>query len=207
MRYHLSTALVVVGCEYPERLTEVSDALGAQLADENAHVRGRAAEAFGLLARSAADMPLPETLAVLADDEESFAAGRARFALVVGEPSDRNEQVETGEGIGTVEAIRATTDGIVAEITAPDGDGEWPALWTCAFRRLSTDMPAMRCAVLTCLGLLAGRRIETIRTGPLSRLVRLREIVQPRPGGAYCPRGIPMMSDSNNLNRPERFSL
>ena len=126
VRYHLSTALVVVGCEYPERLIEVSDALGAQLADENAHVRGRAAEAFGLLARSAADMPLPETLAALADDEESFAAERARFALVVDEPSDRNEQVETGEGIGTVEAIRATTDGIVAEITAPDGDGECP---------------------------------------------------------------------------------
>ena len=68
----------------------------------------------------------PEPLAALADDEESFAAERTRFALVVGEPNDRNKQVETGERIDTVEAIRATTDGIVAEITAPHGDGECP---------------------------------------------------------------------------------
>jgi hypothetical protein len=46
VRYHLCTALMIVGCESPETLTEVSNALDARLDDENVYVRGRAVEAL-----------------------------------------------------------------------------------------------------------------------------------------------------------------
>ncbi|EMA43411.1 HEAT repeat domain-containing protein [Halococcus saccharolyticus] len=123
VRYHLSTALTVVGCEHPRRLAEASDALGARLADENAHVQGRAAEALGLLTHSEADVSLSEPLAELGDDGEPFVAKRVRFALTLNGPDNGNEQPETDNGIGSIDAIRETTDEAVSEITAPDGDG------------------------------------------------------------------------------------
>jgi hypothetical protein len=121
VRYHLSTALVAVGYEYPKRLAPASDALSTALDDESAYVRGRAVEALDLLARSEADGPSPETPAVCEDDEAPFVAERVRVARGAGEPGD-NEWSETDDGIGSVAAIRKTTNEVVAEITAPDSE-------------------------------------------------------------------------------------
>jgi len=73
VRYHLTTALVIIGCEFPDALAEAVEPLVARLADENAHVRGRAAEALGLLAREGTGDALgPEVLeALLAIEDES----------------------------------------------------------------------------------------------------------------------------------------
>ena len=54
VRYHLCTALVVVGCEYPANLGEAAKPLQRRLGDANPYVRGRAVEALGLLAASEA---------------------------------------------------------------------------------------------------------------------------------------------------------
>ena len=45
VRYHLCTALVLVGCDAPEKLAAARDVLAARLTDENAYVQGRAASA------------------------------------------------------------------------------------------------------------------------------------------------------------------
>lgn len=120
VRYHLCTALVAVGCEYPTALSDDVDALSTRLEDECPHVRGRAAEALGLVARTASDTSrLPdERLATLIEDgEEPFVIERARFAVAAmdgtADPSDE---------IGSLESIRERTDEIVDEITAPDGE-------------------------------------------------------------------------------------
>jgi HEAT repeat protein len=49
-------SLVVIGCEYPERLAEVVELLQERLDDENPYVQGRAAEGLGLLAASETDV-------------------------------------------------------------------------------------------------------------------------------------------------------
>ncbi|MFD1686283.1 HEAT repeat domain-containing protein [Halobellus litoreus] len=54
VRYHLCTALVVVGCEHPANLGEAAEPLQRRLGDANPYVWGRAVEAFGLLAASEA---------------------------------------------------------------------------------------------------------------------------------------------------------
>lgn len=118
VRYHLCTALVAVGCERPVRLRPAADALAARLDDESAHVRGRAAEAFGLLGWvEAAELPI-DALVVAADDEASFAAERARFALAgVERGADR---IDPEDGVGSLAAIRERTDEVAAEIAAPE---------------------------------------------------------------------------------------
>ena len=126
VRYHLCTALVLVGCDAPGTLAGARDALAARLTDENVYVRGRAAEALGLLTRSeTTDSVRPESeLVTVADDEESFAAERARFALdAIGEGDASRD---SADGIGTVESVRGMTQGIVEDITAPDADNECP---------------------------------------------------------------------------------
>ncbi|MEM4780871.1 MAG: HEAT repeat domain-containing protein [Halalkalicoccus sp.] len=117
VRYHLCTALVAVGCERPAKLLSAADALAARLEDDSEHVRGRAAEALGLLARetNASELPV-DALEVVADDEASFAAERARFALAGVDGAGLDE------GIGSLAAIRERTDEIVAEMGAPDGE-------------------------------------------------------------------------------------
>lgn len=120
VRYHLCTALVVIGCAYPATLVDGQTAIIDRLADENAYIRGRAAEALGLLVRGDVEEKSVPTvqLAALKDDEERFVAERVHFAtsaLESGEQPDR-----TPDGIGTVEAIRETTDDLVEEITSPD---------------------------------------------------------------------------------------
>ena len=126
VRYHLCTALVLIGYDAPETLAEASDALAALLTDENAYVRGRAAEALGLFTRSeTTDSVLPESeLVTVADGEESFAAERARFALDATGEGDASR--DAADGIGTVESVRGTTQGIIEDITAPGANNECP---------------------------------------------------------------------------------
>ena len=74
---------VAVGEADAASVEPVVDALADRLADENAYVQGRAAEALGLLARAATTDPsFPESELVAVEDEaEAFAAERAQFAL------------------------------------------------------------------------------------------------------------------------------
>lgn len=118
VRYHLCTALAAVGCERPVKLRPAADALVARLHDESAHVRGRAAEALGLLGRAeAAELPT-DALAAVTDDEASFAAERARFALAGVERGAG--RADPAEGVGSLAAIRERSDDVVAEISAPE---------------------------------------------------------------------------------------
>jgi hypothetical protein len=125
VRYHLSTALVAIGCTSPERLAGIRDALVERLGDECTHVRGRAAEALGLLARERSDDPPPDELGAMATSEdESFVVERVRFAL---DPSGQSDATgETPETIGTRDGVRNTTTEAVDVITSPDGDGTCP---------------------------------------------------------------------------------
>lgn len=124
VRYHLTTALVVVGCAHPEALQDGQDPLGARLDDANPFVRGRAAEALGLLARSSTDTSVPgETLSALADVDESFLAERARFAVAA---TGDSPATDWSGAVGDSDAIRDEIDDIAAEIATPDTDGECP---------------------------------------------------------------------------------
>lgn len=125
VRYHLCTALVAIGCEHPERLTAAEAALGERLRDESAYVRGRAAEAIGLLAgteasseRTDADEALD---AVDAEAAPEFLIDRAEFCRrrLAGPAAD------PVPGVGTVESVRDGTADAVAAMTAPD-DGACP---------------------------------------------------------------------------------
>ncbi len=49
VRYHLSTALVVIGSACPERLTDAREALVSCLEDESRYVRGRQPKRWGCL--------------------------------------------------------------------------------------------------------------------------------------------------------------
>jgi rubrerythrin len=122
VRYHLYTTLVAVGAEFPERLADAGDALVEGLDDDVPQVRGRAAEALGLLARTdGKDISVPETVlrTMQADDEESFVVDRVRFAL------DETVNAER-EHIGTTQGVRETTDDAVDAIQSPDADGDCP---------------------------------------------------------------------------------
>jgi HEAT repeat protein len=126
VRYHLCTALVVIGCEYPAKLGDASAELTARLTDENPYVRGRAAEGLGRLLRS-----VPDDVAVSAndlpsvhDEEDPFVADRLRFARNAF--AEENQDNGAPDEIGTLDAIRGTTDEIVEELTSPDGGGECP---------------------------------------------------------------------------------
>ena len=112
--------------EVKEKLAAARDVLAARLTDENAYIRGRAAEALGLLARpEATDSMRPESeLVTVADEAEAFAAERARFALEATREGDAS--ADLSDRIGTVEAIHGTTQKIVDDITASDADGECP---------------------------------------------------------------------------------
>ena len=125
VRYHLCTALVIVGCEQPERLSDVTDALRGRLTDESPYVRGRAAEGIALLAQSSTAIESIPGLGRVdsMDDPPPFLVERARFARQV---LDGERPTPTPEALGTLDSVREGTDGIVAEITSPDADGECP---------------------------------------------------------------------------------
>jgi HEAT repeat protein len=123
VRYHLCTALVVVGCEYPGELVEAAELLREQLADENPYVRGRAAEALGLLAASETEPgiegePALGDVARECEEPPTFLTDRLAFCRrqVAAEQSGG-----APEGVGTIESIREATEEVVEEMTAPDG--------------------------------------------------------------------------------------
>lgn len=124
VRYHLCTALVVVGCEFPSALADEVDALVARVDDESRYVQGRAAEALGLLERSVIDdVSVPESnLEELREEEEPFVSDRAEFAI--GRVHGADEVDECRGEIGTVQGVHDTTPEAVDAITSPDGDGE-----------------------------------------------------------------------------------
>lgn len=124
VRYHLCTAITVIGCEFPDSVAECQDALRERLDDESGYVRGRAAEALGLLAQSdAVESPVREDkIPALKDDEASFVRERVQFASenLMGQMDVADHPDE----IGSVEGIRNETESVVEEIMAPDGDGQ-----------------------------------------------------------------------------------
>ncbi|QFU84823.1 HEAT repeat domain-containing protein [Natronorubrum aibiense] len=113
VRYHLCTTLVAIGCAYPDALSEGVTALTDRLDDESPYVRGRAAEAFGLLARSDSDVSIPDVNSAADDDAEQFLIDRVRFAIDGGPVDPAPEEV------GTIESIRERTDDVVREIASP----------------------------------------------------------------------------------------
>jgi len=120
VRYHLCTALVVIGCAYPRKLDDATAPLRERLDDEDPYVRGRAAEALGLLARSDVAMEWSSDIVVPAvedDDAPSFLTDRVRFCRrqLSGEQSGA-----APDGVATIESVRAGTDDVVAEMTTPD---------------------------------------------------------------------------------------
>lgn len=137
VRYHVGTALVVVGCEYPEKLLEAEDVLRERLADESPYVRGRVAEAIGLLAQSATVNAISELDQIDRDETPSFLAERVRFARR--QLQDGGPSVRATDEFGTAESVRNMTDDIVEEITSPDDNHECPH---CGFD-LPEDGPPM----------------------------------------------------------------
>ncbi len=85
-------------------------------------MRGRAAEALGLVARATDDtQPSVSAIEELADEDDGFVAARARFAATADE-GDR----QWSPDIGSVDAIREATGDIAEDMTTPDTDGECP---------------------------------------------------------------------------------
>lgn len=131
LRYHLCTALVAVGCEHPDALADAADRLSERLDDECSYVRGRAAEALGLLvtAHDASGEPttvggtatstLRRRLNELTDDDCSFAAARAQWAL---SRMDGRTGDATDEEIAVIDAIRAHADDVLDELQTADDE-------------------------------------------------------------------------------------
>ena len=119
VRYHLCTALVVVGAEHPGKLVGATDALRERLTDESPHVRGRAAEALGLLAESdAAVGPRPAVDEDGgADEAPQFLTDRLRFLR---RRLDGARTEDASAAVGTVESVRDGTEAAVAEMTSSD---------------------------------------------------------------------------------------
>jgi len=142
VRYHLTTVLLAVGCDTPESLTDADAALERRLADDNPYVRGRAAEALGVLARdTAAEFPA-STLEGLLDDDSEFVRRRVQFAL---EAVDDATETDSFDRIGSIDAVRDGSADIVAEITAPDADTVCPQ---CGHGRVDAGPPICpRCGV------------------------------------------------------------
>lgn len=121
VRYHLCTALVVVGCAYPVKLAEATGPLQGRLTDESPYVHGRAAEALGLLAASEIGIEVEPGPGVVAGEREqppTFLTDRLAFyrRQVAAEQSG-----EAPDGVGTIESIREATEEVVEEMTTPDG--------------------------------------------------------------------------------------
>lgn len=123
-RYQLATALVAVGCEHPDALSDGGDALAGLLDDDCPYVRGRAVEALGLFARGSGEIPVSldalDTESVDDDDAAAFLTDRLRFATT---GVDDGSQRSVPNDVGSPRAIADRTDEIVEAITTPDGDG------------------------------------------------------------------------------------
>jgi len=124
VRYHLCTALVVIGCAYPRKLDDATPALRERL-DDDPYVRGRAAEALGLLAGSDVATEWRSDTGVSAvedDDAPSFLTDRVRFYR---RQLSTEQSGSAPDDVATIESVRAGTDDVVAEMTTPD-EGECP---------------------------------------------------------------------------------
>lgn len=125
VRYHLSTALVVVGCVHPKKLVGAEGALRERWADENPYVRGRAAEALGVLAGSSVAIestPDRDEGDAEGDETPSFLTDRMRY-LRRGVTDEQSGSAPTG--VGTIESVRNGTASVVEAMRSPD-DGECP---------------------------------------------------------------------------------
>jgi HEAT repeat protein len=123
VRYHLTTALVAVGCEHPLKLHEGRDALEDRLDDENPYVRGRAAEALGILMRVDDDISVrSDSIPLGEDDAATFVASR-RALLETG--SDNPSEETTTNEVGTLTSIREGTEAVIEAMRTPDS-GECP---------------------------------------------------------------------------------
>jgi HEAT repeat protein len=121
VRYHLTTALVLVGTTAPDRLAEASGPLRERLTDPNPYVRGRAAEAIGLGDTVDAEAALGE----LRDSDESFVSARAAFAT--GTDASAAAAIDaTDDPLGTVASVEATTEHVAEAIAKPDDNGDCP---------------------------------------------------------------------------------
>ncbi|MBV0902924.1 HEAT repeat domain-containing protein [Haloarcula salina] len=125
VRYHLCTALVVIGCEHPAEQADAEGMFRALLTDVNPYVQGRAAEALGLLAESTVAVEVGSVLDdIIAEDEEtsSFLTDRVRFCRqhLAGEPCE-----SAPAEVGTIKSIQDGTDDVVEVMTSPD-EGECP---------------------------------------------------------------------------------
>lgn len=122
VRYHLCTTLVAIGCQYSGVLSDAAAAITDRLTDENPYVRGRAAEALGLLARAEPDEVERSADEIPTDDgAEPFVRDRQRFArgAIAGDASPP-------DGIGRIDALRETADEIEEAAASPDPEDSCP---------------------------------------------------------------------------------
>jgi hypothetical protein len=120
-RYHLCTALAAVGCEHPRRLVDGRDALVGRLSDtdENPYIRGRAAEALGILASVDGEgITVPDEIGADGDEAAEFVRLRLAFLRVAG----TGQSADSSGGVGTLDSIRSGTDAVVETMTTHDGD-------------------------------------------------------------------------------------
>ncbi|UIP01377.1 hypothetical protein Hbl1158_15825 (plasmid) [Halobaculum sp. CBA1158] len=122
VRYHLCTALTAVGCEHPAKLASARDALVSRLTDEgeDPYVRGRAAEAVGLLRRVDGErVSSPDAIDIDDEDAAEFVAPRVAFLR------DAREDTAGGDekrAVGTLASLRSGTEAVVEAMTSPDGE-------------------------------------------------------------------------------------
>jgi len=122
VRYHLCTALVAIGCGQPAALADGRAALIDRLGDENAFVRGRGAEALGLLATADETVSIPvDDLRSLLSDANTFVVERARFAIDARTAAGASSSTDPSTRLGTV---RDATTEIATEIRTPETDGD-----------------------------------------------------------------------------------
>jgi len=120
VRYHLTTALVAVGCEHPSKLHEARDTLHDRLDDENPYVHGRAAEALGLLVRVDNDISVDsDSIPPGEDDSADFVVSRRAF-LQTGQDSPPEETIT--EEVGTLTSIREGTETVVEAMKTTDSE-------------------------------------------------------------------------------------
>ncbi|MDZ7745891.1 MAG: HEAT repeat domain-containing protein [Halobacteriales archaeon] len=121
VRYHLCTALAAVGCEHPAKLADGRDALVGRLsdADENPYIRGRAAEALGLLACVDGEgVTVPDEIGADGDEAAEFVRSRLAFLRA----AQTEQSVDRTDGVGTLDSLRSGTEAVVEAMTTPDGD-------------------------------------------------------------------------------------
>jgi hypothetical protein len=119
VRYHLCTALAAVGCEHPTKFADGRDVLAARLsdADETPYIRGRAAEALGLLERAEGES-VPDEIGADGDKAAEFVRSRLAFLRA----AQTEQPVDGTGGIGTLDSLRSGTEAVVDAMTTPDGD-------------------------------------------------------------------------------------